>query len=635
MIIHINMKQQASLLSFFGKGGKKKCKQQEAGDDSNCSDSRKQSKKPPASNANDTTSTDTLLINSSTDKANEGSTASAIRPPQLQVTTTSPHAPPKSEADSSKQQPRHGAPSNDNPVQSDATVDTTAESSDSSSDSEGEKEDNNLSTTTTSSSTIIINDNKHTADGASNSQTSTSTTTVSKADEKYKGLSDYEILREKNIERNNARLKELGLLVGLNATSATLQQRNNGGSSQQQKKKKRKRAKNGSNTASNLMMVPTRRSGRLKKQPVNTVSNADLELVNEEKGVSFEMGEKEEEEVFTVSPLIEYQMSTSATTSATTTTNTDTNSICNAVTEQHEGQSITTLTPSSTRLLPPSGLNAIYSLQFYPTCWGGSEAAASSTTSNGSSSSSSWLVGAGKAGLISLWDCSNNQMQNHQDDESMEANESSSSYIEPVLSWKGHSGRWIADARFVPPVPSYSANSNSSIPSIPSRLLTAGNDGTVCHWDLTLTTKTGAPKLLSQSGKTLHGSGIFSMDVSYSAVSSRTSGSSSSFHIVTGSKDKTIALTTLDRLDNTTSTEPIWRSNFHTAKVGSVCFSSSSSLIASASDDGLVAVHDSRLDGHSGKPVSTLEGAHIKPHSAVWKPDSDRIFMTGEFEFEL
>ena len=48
-----------------------------------------------------------------------------------------------------------------------------------------------------------------------------------------------------------------------------------------------------------------------------------------------------------------------------------------------------------------------------------------------------------------------------------------------------------------------------------------------------------------------------------------------------------------------------------------------------------MAVHDSRLDGHSGKPVSTLEGAHIKPHSAVWKPDSDRIFMTGEFEFEL
>ena len=77
-----------------------------------------------------------------------------------------------------------------------------------------------------------------------------------------------------------------------------------------------------------------------------------------------------------------------------------------------------------------------------------------------------------------------------------------------------------------------------------------------------------------------------------------TSSSSGDVRIVTGSKDKTIAVSTICRLDD----RPLWRSDFHSAKVGSVCFSSSlgNPLIASASDDGLVAVHDARLDGMSG-----------------------------------
>jgi len=111
------------------------------------------------------------------------------------------------------------------------------------------------------------------------------------------------------------------------------------------------------------------------------------------------------------------------------------------------------------------------------------------------------------------------------------------------------------------------------------------------------------------------------------------SGSNQGAYIVTGSKDKTLAITTLDRLNDA----PLWRSDFHRAKVGSVSFSSSAHnpLIASASDDGVVAIHDARLDGTRGSNgdgrsvVAKLENAHSKPHSVVWKPESDNFFMTA------
>ena len=76
----------------------------------------------------------------------------------------------------------------------------------------------------------------------------------------------------------------------------------------------------------------------------------------------------------------------------------------------------------------------------------------------------------------------------------------------------------------------------------------------------------------------------------------------------------------------------VWRSNFHTGKVASVSFSSSTinPLIASASDDGLVAVHDMRANGSSNSSVVvSLDDTHVKPHSAVWKPNSDSTFITA------
>jgi hypothetical protein len=327
--------------------------------------------------------------------------------------------------------------------------------------------------------------------------------------------------------------------------------------------------------------------------------------------ISFELEVKKEEEseLFSVSPLLEYQMTmTNHNEESSSTTSNTVNDT------QREWKGITSLVPSNSRLIPPSGLNSIYSLQYY------SNQHLSGSNDNDGHSFSSWLVGAGKSGIIALWDCSNN-------------NKKGCEYIDPVISWKGHGGRWIADARFLPPPPACIGSEGCSTVAgsgVPSRLLTAGNDGTVCHWDLTSTSvKTGMPKLLKQSSKALHASGIFSMDVSSSPTSSS---SLNNIRIVTGSKDKTIAVSSLDRLDDM----PLWRSDFHSAKVGSVNFSSVIAhgdipLIASASDDGLVAIHDARMSVSNNCVAAKLEDSHCKPHSAVWLPGSDTIFMTGEF----
>jgi len=584
------VKQQASLFTFFGKNKNKKrslddnCKNDETVHDK---PAYKHIKLSSADNDNDTvvnneSCNDTEVLEvSSHDVANDDNEKVDKKegaPSQLSLERN--NTPQK--VDELVEKPKSNNPA----------IESSSDTSDTDTDNSGDdSEEEEESTNNLSSNNNVISEQGAPPDDEDNN--------------KYKGKSPYEILREKNIERNNARLAALGLLVGVQQQSDT-------------KKKKRKKAS--AKKATTASSIPTRRSGR--KKPVVTNSGTALEVQHDDNLVStsnsnekmskeLEEQQEEEEELFTVSPLIEYQM-TSSTPNESTSDSIETK-------EGTISSSISTLTPTGPRLNPPSGLNAIYSLQFHPPSW-----ESNVNNQNGSSSSSSsWLAGAGKSGLIALWDCSKHNNKNLVQDE-----EEGESYINPLISWKGHSGRWIADARFVPP-PSSSISSNSTSSStVPSRLLTAGNDGNVCHWDLTLTSSTGVPKLLEQSTKLLHGSGIFSMDVSIP------SSSSSSPYIVTGSKDKSITVTSLDQLSN----DPIWRSNYHSAKVGCVSFSSSNNnpLIASASDDGCVAIHDARLNGTKGSTssngtVAVLEDAHVKPHSAVWQPGSDCIFMTGEY----
>jgi WD40 repeat protein len=301
--------------------------------------------------------------------------------------------------------------------------------------------------------------------------------------------------------------------------------------------------------------------------------------------------EEEEPEEFTVSPLLQYVMNSDEIPEKKPT-------VAGEAKSSLENEDITSLSPFGPRLCPPKGLGALYTLQFCPDSY--LENFETTTSSKGS-----WLAGAGKAGIIALWDCSKSQTL---------SSSSSEDVIDPVLSWKAHSGRWIAEARFLP--------DNKKLAATPSRLLSAANDGSVCLWDLTsVSIQSGAPRLLHRTGKELHASGIFAMDVLVGNVNN-----SADTLICTGSKDKTVALTSLESL---AGSGPIWRSDFHTSKVGAVKLrGGGSTLLASASDDAIVAIHDYRAN----TIVAKLRDAHERPHSVVWDPHQENVFMTGKKE---
>jgi len=130
--------------------------------------------------------------------------------------------------------------------------------------------------------------------------------------------------------------------------------------------------------------------------------------------------------------------------------------------------------------------------------------------------------------------------------------------------------------------------------------------------------------MLCKTGKELHRSGIFAMDVCLNSMENP--------YVCTGSKDKTVAVTQLDSIARGPSGRPIWVSDYHCSKVGAVAFQGNgSTLLASASDDGTVAIHDYRVDGQNGKNkvVAEISDAHNRPHSVVWNPLSEHEIMTA------
>jgi hypothetical protein len=406
------------------------------------------------------------------------------------------------------------------------------------------------------------------------------------------GLSDYELLRLRNIERNNKRLASLGLL------------QNPIGSHHQGNKKQKQRPKKKPSRSSTIPTMPTRRSNRNRRSVLDS-SNTKINFTEEDTNnlatqVSKVEEPVDEEEIFTVSPLLQYAMVKNSDDALT------------AGNQQHQSENLTdmprskdgvSLSPVGPRLIPPKGLKAIYSLDF--------------CAPHLQSGSRTWLVGAGKAGIVALWDCnywsSSSALtgQTHSTDENG---------LDPVLSWKAHSGRWVAEARFLPSIKSTNDSKNSSAAaSHPPRLITAGNDGTVCCWDLSaVSVRSGVPKLLYQSGTDLHTSGIFSMDISITLGRPV---------IATGSKDKTVALSVLE--ESSSSVRTFWRSEFHSAKVSAVKLrGGNSSLLASASDNGYVCIHDYKSAERDGV-VTELGHAHERPHSVVWDPGHENILMTG------
>jgi len=406
------------------------------------------------------------------------------------------------------------------------------------------------------------------------------------------GLSEYELLRLRNIERNNARLKALGLLP---PNDETMLKRNR----PQKPKRKRQKVKSAATET-----MPTRRS--LRNRRPRTVENdfdaATIDSAYDDNTATIPTDVDEEQ--YEASPVFQYDMAKLSEKKPNTELSSELKCTTSATNEGVDFE-ISCLEPTGKRLIPPKGLGAIYAMQFYPFNF-----------DDGMNNKRSWLVGAGKAGIVALWDCSK------------EEDNIASTEIDPILSWKAHSGRWIADASFLPgPVSTRT----------PSRLVTAANDGTICFWDLTtVSVQSGAPKLLHKTGKELHSSGIFAMDVLAATRGVSINGDketiieTNAVMICTGSKDKTVALTSLSTIERNGA--PLWRSYYHSGKISAVRFRGSSipgdKTIGSASDDGLIAIHDCRIDGRSD-PIAVLDNAHNKPHSIVWHPTEENVVMTA------
>jgi hypothetical protein len=477
---------------------------------------------------------------------------------------------------------------------------TTTERNNESTRQEGNAEAAPLVDTTTTTTTA------HDDDDANHQVDATTTIGIDEEDNPG-GLSAYERLRMRNIERNNARLVALGL-VGTTATTTSVT-----------KKATRRKRPQGTSNASQPM--PTRRSTRSRRsvgQDWNTVEPTTCETsktMTAAAVVDVNVDVDDPVEEFTVSPLLQYAMNNrhdehngNENGNGVEATNDD---VAQQQQQQQMQGEMTSLSPVGPRLQPPKGLGAIYTLQFFP-FQATNNTNDNTNTNTNTNDNNTWLVGAGKAGIVALWDCRNGKEENASVD------------VDPVLSWKAHGGRWIAEARFLPGPTTTTTCTTST--STPSRLLTAANDGTVCLWDLTtVSIQSGVPKRLLQSGKELHTSGIFAMDVI------TTTNNNNDSLICTGSKDKTVAVSSLESIGRT---EPMWRSTYHSGKVGAVQLRGShSTLLASASDDGQVAIHDYRTNGNT--VVAALPNAHERPHSVVWDPYSSsrdhNRFLTGTY----
>lgn len=401
----------------------------------------------------------------------------------------------------------------------------------------------------------------------------------------YLGLSEYEKLRLRNIKRNHERLVSLGL-VDPSTPLPGSRSINEESSRPQRKKRKQGKKINRANTAPSM---PVRRSTRnrtaLQESNVDGdtlgASFKDTKLQSVHQSLNYEEEEEEEEELFQDSPLVQYSM--------------ESKSLPIASYKSFEGP-LASMIPVGPRLSSPQANLALYSLN---------------VSSNNDDNPIEWVVGAGKSGVVSIWNC-RDELPNNDG-------------IDPIISWKSHCGRWIADASFVPGRGDLNSrgNSNGNQVNCPSKLLTAANDGSVCLWDLKCSScSTGTPKNIATTGKLLHKSGIFSMHIDHGS-------NYDDICICTGSKDKTLAVTTLASISFGSKCSPFFVSHHHTSKVACVQLQGrGSTLVGSASDDGSVAIHDYRKN----LVVANIDHAHIKPHSIVWNPCDVFSFITAGYD---
>lgn len=199
------------------------------------------------------------------------------------------------------------------------------------------------------------------------------------------------------------------------------------------------------------------------------------------------------------------------------------------------------------------------------------------------------VVGGGKNGHASVFSCQYNKSETGHD-------------IDPLISQKLHKG-WICDVRFVDA-------------GYCPKLLTAGNDGVMALWDLSLQEETTKDMKQQYFTDSVHDGGIFSMD--YQPVGIR---------IVTGSKDGSVAITEVEQFKTISSLKDLhdghvvkcvsWRKTLDNNDVH--CF-------LSAGNDGKTKLHDQRAGQSSSKTCHTASSV---VNTLVWNPFDANMFMSA------
>ena len=198
-----------------------------------------------------------------------------------------------------------------------------------------------------------------------------------------------------------------------------------------------------------------------------------------------------------------------------------------------------------------------------------------------------FIAGAGKNGHVSVFSC-------HQDDASQDD-------IDPLVSQKLHRG-WICDVRFV----------GDKCP----KLLTAGNDGVVALWDLSLFEETTQEIKQLGSNDAIHDGGIFSMD--YQPCGNQT--------VLTGSKDGSVAITQVDGLKQVTSFDNVHEGHVvKCVKWRSKTNEGDANIFLSSGNDGKTRLHDIR----SGSSSRVCFTASSVVNTLLWNPYDLNIFLSA------
>ena len=384
----------------------------------------------------------------------------------------------------------------------------------------------------------------------------------------FNEMSEYERIRAENIRRNAEFLASLGLeeTSKFKAASTVTKTKSTSNSA-------RKRTRS---------PPPARRSSRVANVPPPNYTHEGISIklesvVNENVGDS-SVSELEEETEIDDSNVLKYVMS------------------CEAHVNHQKFTAKTACNPTSLLLrdhmpLECANLPAIYSLQAHPR--------------------DPLLLAAGKGGYVAVF---HTPFAKRSAFSPLLASSGEAPEASNVLcSFKAHD-RWVASAQFVDTL-NHGQESVANVGTLP--VITASDDATVKLFDVSKSyyskkTQSHQPVLLWTS-KTMHDRGIFALDTYGTRV-------------VTGSKDRTVAVGTIDPTGSVLV--PTNRFALHSGVVKSVDWqrgSGTAAIFASGGQDRCVSIRDTRAPSQTGpdgeRAEISIEECHEGGvHTVQWNP---------------